>query len=430
MEVICSPDKCTGCAACMNACTLDAISMEAMPPLGDIHPRINSKKCINCGLCSRICPVNHPIQLNDPFKAFAAISKVHEDLRTSASGGASSVLCESVLFRGGVIYGCVQRNYQHIAHQRIDKLEEAYLLKGSKYVQSNIGFVFREVKADLDKGEEVLFTGTPCQVAGLKAYLHKDYDNLYLVDLVCHGVPSQKMLSDDVDQLLKGYPQVDRDGISVVFRRKARCTVPFEPEFGTFLHLNGEKLEGNPSKEKKKQSFLKDNYITAFMAGISFRENCYTCPYAQSKRTGDITIADFWGLMDKAFPAENGVSLIMPSSRKGMKLVQLCASRFIISERPVSEAIAGNGQLGHPSPRPAERDAFISTFPKNPEQSYRHALKRYRTVYSERINQKRKYLIRSRYEDYLNSNTLLRLLDRLPKFRGIILRLLFVLNSQ
>ena len=210
--------------------------MEESEPFGYIYPIIDSNLCVDCGLCAKICPVNSPIELNEPQKAYSAVSKDYDDLMSSASGGASSVLSQLLLKRGGVVYGCVQRNYMDIAHRRIDSCTDSPLMKGSKYVQSNIGYIYRDVKQDLNDGREVLFTGTPCQIAGLRAYLRKDYDQLYLVDLVCHGVPSQKLLREDVEYLLKDYRHVDKDSICVGFRQKKRQhQEKFEPNWGTFI---------------------------------------------------------------------------------------------------------------------------------------------------------------------------------------------------
>lgn len=236
MTNICDINKCTGCSACMNICNHNAIHMDESEPFGYIYPTINSEKCVECGLCAKICPVNTPIKLNEPIKAFSAVTRDHEDLMSSASGGASSVLSQVILKRGGIVYGCVQRNYKDIAHRRIDRYEDYPLTKGSKYVQSNIGYIYRDVKDDLRQGKEVLFTGTPCQIAGLKAFLRHDYENLYLIDLVCHGVPSQKLLREDVELLLKDYPKVDKNKIHVEFRHKKRgCQERFEPDWGTFI---------------------------------------------------------------------------------------------------------------------------------------------------------------------------------------------------
>lgn len=415
MNVICDKDKCTGCAACMNICAHKAISMKEVMPLGFIHPTIDSNACVDCGMCVNICPVNHPVKLNEPLKAFSAISRNQDDLMTSASGGASSVLANVIVGRGGVVYGCVQKNYKDIAHRRIDCIEDLYRLKGSKYVQSDIGYSYNDVKCDLEKGKEVLFTGSPCQIAGLKVFLRKDYERLYLVDLVCHGVPSQKLLREDVDFLLEDYPNVDKSSVCVEFRHKKRQQEKrFEPNWGTFIMGGGEIF----AHKKKKQKFLTDNYITAFMAGTIFRENCYTCPYAQRKRSGDITIADFWGLKGEKVPMTNGVSLLMPSTEKGLRLVNSGKPYLCFEERPVEEAINGNGQLLHPSPMPKERKVFVHYYPINPQKAYTLSLREYKHDYHHQIVRPR---IIKQYEQMVRSNVFLRALNKLPKFKGLVL---------
>ncbi len=414
---ICEKDKCTGCGACMNVCAHNAISLTEQGVCGYIYPEIDQDKCIDCGLCVKTCPANTPVKLNAPLKAFAAISKDHHDLMTSASGGASSVLVNSVLNKNGIVYGCVQRNYKNISHERIDKIEDAHLLKGSKYVQSYIGYIYRDVKEDLKTGKTVLFTGTPCQIAGLKSYLKKDYDNLILVDLVCHGVPSQKLLEEDVEYLLRDYPNADKEKIRVEFRRKKRSPGVFEPDWGTFISYGV--FNGGGAKtfahKKKKQDFLIDNYITAFMAGTIFRENCYTCSYAQNQRGSDITIADFWGLKKCAVPTTEGVSLLLPNTQKGLMAINEFKENFIICERPVDEAINGNGQLLHPSLRPKERDVFLSTYPNNTSKAYKASLKNYKEQY--RIK-----LLHKSLDKLKKHSRFFRLFCRLPKANGLLVR--------
>ena len=416
---ICEKEKCTGCAACMNVCAHNAISMAEQGVCGYIYPTIDQNKCIGCGICVKTCPVNTPIKFNAPLKAFAAISKDHDDLMTSASGGASSVLVNSILTKNGIVYGCVQRNYKHISHERIDKIEDAYLLKGSKYVQSDIGYIYRDVKEDLKTSKTVLFTGTPCQIAGLKSYLKKDYDNLILVDLVCHGVPSQKLLAEDVENLLRDYPNVERNKVHVEFRRKKNSPGMFERDWGKYISygvflIMGEK--NTSSKKKKKQKFLIDNYITAFMAETILRDNCYKCPYAQSKRCGDITIADFWGIKYAPFQTNQGISLLLPSTPKGVQLIQDNKELFDICERPLEEAINGNGRLIKPSSRPKERDDFLNTYPNNTSKAYYTSLKNYKEQY-------RTKLLHKSLNQLKKHSRFFRWFCRLPKVNGLLVRL-------
>lgn len=365
MTEICDIKSCTGCAACAGVCAHKAISMVEVPPHGYLHPKINNDLCVDCGLCSKTCPVNNPPVFNSPLTAFAAISKDRDDLMSSSSGAASSVLATHIVNKGGVVYGSVEEDYAHIAHQRIDSLTDLPKIKGSKYVHSYTTDIFPKVKADLQQGLEVLFLGTPCQIAGLRKYLRKSYDNLTLVDLCCHGVPSQKFLRDDVEHLC-----------DVTFRNKGDMSKPWD-RYGIYLSGKEKNMIISP--------FLKDNYITAFMSGLLFRENCYTCPYARAERVSDITIADFWGYQGKQIKSDDGISLLMPSTEKGMQLIESCQSAFYCEERLAAEAIKGNGQFNHPSSRPKERDTFLRMYSEDMQEAYRIALRDYIKNYKKRI---------------------------------------------
>ena len=392
MTEICDIKLCTGCAACASVCAHKAISMVEVPPHGYLHPNINNDLCVDCGLCSKTCPANNPPEFNSPLTAFAAISKNHDDLMSSSSGAASSVLATYITNNGGVVYGSVEEDYAHIAHQRIDTLADLPKIKGSKYVHSYTTDIYPKVKGDLQQGLEVLFLGTPCQIAGLRKYLRKPYDNLILVDLCCHGVPSQQFLRDDVENLCdvtfrnKGDMSKpwDRWGLYVTFRNKGDMSKPWDM-YGIYVSGKEKNMIISP--------FLKDNYITAFMSGLLFRENCYTCPYARAERVSDITIADFWGYQGKQIKIDDGISLLMPSTEKGMQLIESCKPAFYCEERLAAEAIKGNGQFNHPSSRPKERDAFLRMYSEDMQQAYRIALRNYRKNYNIYILKSRVYKV-------------------------------------
>ena len=370
MEEICDKRKCTACAACLNVCPKGAIRMVEEGAAGYLYPAIDPDLCIDCGLCAKTCPVNHPVELRAPMRAYAAISRDEADLMSSASGGASSLLAQETLRRGGVVYGCAMESYRSVRHVRIDMREDAWRIKGSKYVQSQVGTIYKEVKADLKAGREVMFSGTPCQVAGLKRYLRKDYPNLLLVDLVCHGVPSQKLLRDNVQSVLAESGVADGN-YQVTFRRKGRQTS--ELRYGVFLAE-----DAIPVVSGRRVDFPSNDYIAAFMAGLIFRENCFTCPYARPERGSDITIADFWGLRPCSVPKGSGVSLLLVSTAKGQEWADAVREKAVMEERPVAEAVRGNGQLQTPSRRPKERDAFLAEYASAPKQAYTKNLRRYR----------------------------------------------------
>lgn len=381
---ICDINSCFGCSACANICKHDAICMEEVQPHGYLYPKINEELCVDCALCGMVCPANNPPEFYKPITAFAAISRNKDDLMSSSSGAASSVLANHVINKGGVVYGAVEDDYAHITHQRIDRIDNLVKIKGSKYVHSYTTEVYPQVKSDLQKGLEVLFLGTPCQIAGLQKYLRRSYDNLFLVDLCCHGVPSQKFLRDDVESQCESFFRSkgdmskpwDRYGLYVSFRSKGDMSKPWD-RWGMYLSHEKETIFSSP--------FLKDNYITAFMSGLLFRENCYTCKFARPERVGDITIADFWGYKGKQINADNGISLLMASTKKGMKLIEDCKDAFFYEERPVIEAINGNGQFKRPSNRPKERDEFLSMYVADMQKAYRKALSRYIKNYKKLI---------------------------------------------
>ena len=188
---ICSVDKCTGCSACYNACSHQAIKMRE-DKLGHLFPIVDSDKCVRCMLCKSSCPVNNKPILVYPAKCYAVALLDKNDLRKSASGGAATAMMREVLRNEGVVYGCTGENIFNVHHIRIDNVADVEKLRGSKYVQSSVGYIYKMVKTDLQNHREVLFTGTPCQIDSFRRYIKKFYceDNFVLLDFFCHGVPS------------------------------------------------------------------------------------------------------------------------------------------------------------------------------------------------------------------------------------------------
>lgn len=352
--IICSHTDCTACAACLNVCSHGAIVMKE-DESWHWYPEIDASKCVECGLCRIVCPVLHPLALHEPQKVYAAVCRDEREHRTSSSGGAASTMSRYVINQGGVVYGCAQKNYLEIEHVRIDKGGDVDSLKGSKYVQSRIGQCYRIIKQDLQADKPVLFVGTPCQVAGLKRFLRKEYTNLYTIDLVCHGVASQRMLREDVERysVVRGRT---KENIGVGFRWKTKSGI----RFGVQLY---QKNKGKVVLLKSRR-FPYDAYITAFMTGLSFRENCHQCVYAGVKRVGDLTIGDFWGLgayQKTQIKAREGVSLLLVNSNKGKQLLQSIENEFVLEERTLREAVRGNANLRTASVRLRGKDVFKNT---------------------------------------------------------------------
>ena len=326
-----TPEDCTGCSLCTIVCPPKCITMKE-GKLGHLYPLVDYKKCIQCNLCLKACPSNNKTILAYPLKAYAAWAKDKEEYLSSTSGGAASVLSRDIISRGGVVYGCSMSSECDVHHIRIENEEELYKLKGSKYVQSNIKDILPKIKEDIKQDRLVLFIGTPCQVSAVKSLFKVIPDNLYVVDLICHGVPSLKTLKNHLKTEFGTY-KFD----SISFRNGRKLSL--------VLKDKGIKLYEGSSK--------KDLYYKTFMEGYTYRDSCHHCKYAQPNRVSDITIGDFWGLGKNGncdIPEHNeGVSVILPISEKGMSLIQIIKDKLNLYERPIEEAIMGNSQLRTPS---------------------------------------------------------------------------------
>ena len=357
MKEICPKDKCTGCAACFNACGKKAITMTE-DSCGYVHPQIDNELCVDCGLCTKVCPVNTKITLRYPLNCYAATVKSVEELASCASGGMATELSRYVINNGGVVYGCTGKDIRNVHHIRVDCIEGLQFLKGSKYVQSFTGETYQAVKKDLQTEKLVLFIGTPCQVAGLQGFLRqKDYPNLITTDFVCHGVPSQKMLNDNISLYCK-----ENEDISVWFRQKKRKSSksdsPWFISYGWFYQTNN-----MPTPRAVK--YYKDPYMFGFLAPLTFRNSCYTCRYANISRCSDFTLGDFWGLgSDAGFVSGKGVSEVLVNTEKASAIWKDILPSINYAKRDVVEAQMGNGQLQRPSRKHKNYEKFISLYHK------------------------------------------------------------------
>lgn len=314
--------------------------------IGHLFPYIDEEKCVGCGACQKDCPAFtnnfHPKHISIVYAAWARDIIEHT---TSTSGGLASVLARSVISSGGVVYGCASLPKCEFKHIRISKEEDISLLKGSKYVQSYMGLTYRQVKKDLQSDIKVLFIGTPCQISGLLAFLQKDYDNLYTVDLVCHGVPSQQLLLDHIN--------------SIGINKEDVTKVSFRDPDGYYLTIwNGEKV-------LYKKDHLSDLYYSGFNDALFFRESCVNCKYAKPDRTGDITLGDFHGL-GKDIPftinSNGNISLLTINSHKGEQMLKDISSKIEYYTRTLDEAFKYNPQLRESSHRKANYSSFVKKY--------------------------------------------------------------------
>ena len=318
--MICNKKDCTGCFACYNICPKNAIKM-IHDDNGFIYPEIDIEKCINCNLCKKVCPAINKLEYQEIQSCYAAQRKNINKLNESSSGGVASVFAESIVKNGGIVYGATYEKSYQLHFIRVDNLKDINKLKGSKYVHCYIEDSYKNIKKDLINKKTVLFIGTPCQIAGLKLFLMKDYDNLICVDLICHGVPSQKYLKDELDK------NIDINKITGL----------------TFRNNNNFMIAGkNNNKVIINIPIEKSRYLRGFLDCFFLRENCYKCKYANPKRISDITIGDFWGIeSDSKFyqNKSNGISVILINNTKGNIFFNKCKKMLNLEKRNINEAI-------------------------------------------------------------------------------------------
>lgn len=345
MTEICKKQECVGCCACLSACNKNAITMQP-DSLGFLYPVIDPNKCIDCGLCAKSCLNNHKSVYNEPLQTCIGYASDTNEQISSTSGGIASVLMRAVLVNGGVVYGCSGENARDVRHVRIETPNEIDRLKGSKYVQSYMGLTYKKVVEDLKTQRIVLFIGTPCQVAGLKAFLKdKTYSNLYTIDFVCHGVPSQQILNDAIDAEVRGSDDLRLVNRVKLYGRESKYTLRL---------LKGNKIvfdDVYPSK----------GYITGFLSGLYYRENCYQCKFSRRERVSDITLGDFWDRTNdvRGFPnKENGLSMIMVNTIHGKSLMSEYGLLIDCESWDYEDFIKRNGQLDHPINMHPKRKLF------------------------------------------------------------------------
>ena len=354
LAILCSDDQCTGCMACVNACHQDSLSA-GINEEGYYRPNLDAEKCIKCNLCEKSCPILNPPARNkvEEIKVYAAWHLNDEIRARSSSGGAFTALAEAMLAKGGVVYGAAWGERLIVEHIGVSEKQGLEKLRLSKYAQSRVGDAMKKVKEHLIRGKEVLFVGTPCQTAGLKSFLSKDYDNLIVVDFICHGVPSIKFLGKYSDWLENKTGRIEK----INFRDKRK---------GWYDNLRV------ATNEKGRDKVLKgkdDCYWVAFNNNNNLQLSCYQCVAQGFPRVSDITIADFWGVGKKVpfghkEEIEKGVSLVVVNNAKGEALFNEAKGSLFIEERTIEEAIGGNIAGVKSSLKPVIRDTIYRDMDK------------------------------------------------------------------
>lgn len=332
MKTVCDLNMCTGCMACVEKCPHTAIKI--VDHLDRFNACINENKCVNCGACFRVCQRNaipesiHPMVWYQGWAADEAIR-----LR-AASGGVATALMKAFADKMGYVCSCVFRQGNFV-FEITDNSRQVDVFSGSKYIKSNPYGIYGKIKGLLNGGKKVLFVGLPCQVAALKKYIGANgQDNLYTVDLICHGTPSPKLLQ----LFLKEHGYEIDDIENMVFREKTACN----------LYKNYTSLT--------KQD-MPNRYLFSFLKALNYTENCYSCPYARLERVSDITLGDSWGSKLPKEEHAKGISLILCQSEKGKELLE--SADLHLEEVDIENAVKCNQQLNAPAKLPPDRKKFF-----------------------------------------------------------------------
>lgn len=320
------------------------------------YPVVDESKCVHCGMCERVCAYGNDRPAESEKEVYVAVSGC-TNVRESASGGLFAAFAKTIIQQGGAVYGCAMEYADgKLTPRHICVTEQTDLirLKGSKYVQSELGDTYPNVRTRLEAGQLVLFSGTPCQVAGLRGYLRKEYDNLFTIDIICHGVPSVKLFQDYI-----AFEEEKRGAKITAFRFRDKS--------------QGWKLHGAMTLDSGETVYFEpeeSSYYQMFLNSYTYRENCYSCPYASDHRPGDITIGDYWCvelvhpelLKENGGPLDHeaGVSCMIVNNDKGQQLLDLAGDGIVKWASTYEKASKYNRQLTAPSVLKPERDIVLA----------------------------------------------------------------------
>lgn len=348
-------DQCCGCGACLNICPAQAICMRE-DECGFLFPVIDEGRCVRCGSCKRVCGFQDPKIKNYVQHSYAAIARDRDIRMGSASGGVFTAIANRYIDQGGLVYGAAFDECWNVCHIGVENKDELCKLQGSKYTQSDTGITYQSVKNALLQGREVLYSGTPCQIAGLQGFLGKRYENLVTVDLVCHGVPNNRMFREYLELL-------GREEGGTVTEFSFRDKAVGWGIYGKVIIL---------FKEKRKRKNIwqsASSYLFYFSNGWIYRESCYQCPYACGCRPGDLTIGDYWGI-EREHPdyiekngwnEEEGISLILVNTENGNRCLQKSEDYMELRDSSFEKAARYNAQLRKPGEQ-GKREEILALY--------------------------------------------------------------------
>lgn len=371
--------NCSGCSACVQACPKQCISFEE-DEQGFRYPSVNYELCVNCGLCEKVCPCINENEQTMPLDIYAAKNPDEEIRKESSSGGIFTMLAESIIDEGGVVFGARFNEKWNVIHDYTETKDGLVAFRGSKYVQSIIGDTYKQVRDFLKAGRKVLFSGTPCQIAGLRLFLRKEYDNLYTVDFICHGVPSPGVFRWYLQEEINNYaarqssekiqfcsspihsiPKRDvllPEGVSIEdirFRDKREGW----KKYSFVLLLAEASAEGKKNTVLFSSNVCENTFLKGFCSDLYLRPSCHKCPSRDFKSGSDIIIADFWGqeYMFPDFDNDTGVSSVIVKTEKGRHLLSILKNP-IIERKNIDQVLLYNPSLVFSKPAPSQSRKF------------------------------------------------------------------------
>lgn len=365
---------CCGCAACAQRCPRHAISM-AEDGEGFVYPTVDASTCIDCGLCEEVCPMVNPNEQKEPLKVYAAKNKDRETRELSSSGGLFIALAERVIAAGGVVFGVAFDGKWEAHHVAATTVEELRPMMRSKYIQSRVENTFAEAERYLKRGRRVMYTGTPCQIAGLKRFLREEYGNLLAVDVICHGVPSLKVwrryLKEEISKSARSAATGKNTVLNrslkslsavadISFREKSRSGFDWQ-KFG-FVVWQKSASKADQNSVLSSYQFNENPFMKGFLKNVFLRPSCYACLAKGGRSGSDITIADYWGIerVRPGFCDPSGVGLAIVHTEKGRDA--FAAADFVVEETTLDEATACNNNYLRPVALTKRRRLFFWMF--------------------------------------------------------------------
>ena len=348
---------CCGCESCKQICPKNSITMRRDAE-GFLYPTVDMSSCIDCHLCERVCPMIIRGTERRPLEVLAAKSCNEVVRLSSSSGGIFTPLAEHTLRRGGVVFGAKFNDKLYVEHTAIEDVEALSALRGSKYLQSIIGDSYKRAEEALKGGREVLFSGTPCQIAGLKCYLRREYESLLTVEVVCHGVPSPKVWQEYMDGL-SAELKIERSDIEAIsFRDKSRGWKNFSFRVD---------YKREDSSHTFVEPFQSNTFMRGFLQNLYLRPSCHNCPARSGRSGADISIADHWGIerINPQLDDDKGLGLLLINSERGKSAFEQIASEVEYATTPYAKALAYNPCIEHSVAEPKLRNSFWHSYEEN-----------------------------------------------------------------